>query len=145
MHRRLWIAVAIVTPATLIVALAAAAADKKPSGDRSVERGRYLVEHVAMCGQCHTPRDEQGNPDMRRWLGGAPIPLKSPFASQVWASQAPTIAGLPGGWSEHDVDHFLQTGRSPIGDTARAPMPQFRMTADDAAAVAAYLKSLPIR
>ncbi len=61
------------------------------------------------------------------------------------APQAPTIAGLPGGWTEQDVVNFLHTGRSPGGEFARAPMPPFRMTNDDAAAIAAFLKSLPAR
>ena len=33
-----------------------------------IERGKYIVENVAMCERCHTPRDEHGNPDRTNWL-----------------------------------------------------------------------------
>ena len=108
----------------------------------SVERGEYIVHHVAMCIYCHTPRDEEGVPDMRQLLRGAPMPVASPFPRQTWAFQAPKIAGLPGGWTEVDTVRFLQTGVSPTGYQPRPPMPPFRMNEEDARAVAAYLRSL---
>ena len=37
-----------------------------------LERGEYLVRSVAGCGECHTPRDAQGNLDQSQWLGGVP-------------------------------------------------------------------------
>src|SRR5271170_326525 len=46
----------------------------KASGAADVARGKYLVESVAICGQCHTPRDGNGNLDRARWLQGAPVP-----------------------------------------------------------------------
>lgn len=95
-----------------------------------------------MCTQCHTPRDDRGAMIEVELLAGAPIPLKSPYPGQAWAPQAPTIAGLPGGWSQADLARFLETGRSPSNELARQPMPPFRMTRADAEAVAAYLKSL---
>ena len=111
--------------------------------DDQLARGEYLVMHVAMCVQCHTPRTQQGELDPSRLLQGAPMPLASPFPSQTWAFEAPKIAGLPGGWTEADLSQLLQTGRGPRGMSPRPPMPPFRMTQEDAAAVAAYLKSLP--
>jgi mono/diheme cytochrome c family protein len=110
--------------------------------DHQLERGQYLVMHVAMCVQCHTPRNEQGELEQTRLLQGAPMPLASPFPSQTWAFEAPKIAGLPGGWTEADLIKLLQTGQGPRGTSPRPPMPPFRMTQEDAAAVAAYLKSL---
>ena len=47
---------------------------KTASAAPNVARGKYLVEGVAMCGQCHTPRDSHGNLDRTRWLQGAPVP-----------------------------------------------------------------------
>src|SRR5437870_13264909 len=41
-----------------------------------LQRGQYLVEHVAMCVQCHTPRKAQGELDRTRLLQGAPIPVQ---------------------------------------------------------------------
>ena len=52
------------------------------------------------------------------------------------------LAGLPGNYTEAQLAAFLQTGKRPDGSMARPPMPPYRMSASDAQAVAAYLKSL---
>src|ERR1700721_3672387 len=38
----------------------------------SVDRGKYIVDSVAVCGQWHTPRDANGGPDRGQSLKGAP-------------------------------------------------------------------------
>ena len=46
-----------------------------------IERGRYLVEEVAKCGECHTPRNAQGELDRHAWLeSGKQIALAVPVA-----------------------------------------------------------------
>ena len=127
-----WVALAVLAPVV----------SAQTALDAQIARGEYLVMHVAMCVQCHTPRNEQGELEQSRLLQGAPIPLPSPFPSQTWAFEAPKIAGLPGGWTENDLMRLLQTGKGPRGEAPRPPMPPFRMTEQDAAAVAVYLKSL---
>lgn len=107
-----------------------------------IERGRYLAHDVAMCVICHSPHFSTGELDARRLLHGGRIPLESPFPRQEWAFMAPRLAGLPGGWTEERLIELLTTGRRPEGPAPRPPMPPFRMTREDAAAVAAYLKSL---
>lgn len=128
----------------LSVAYAVSAAQRSAhtSPGEQLQRGQYLVEHVAMCVQCHTPRNAQGELDRMRLLQGAPIPVPAPFPMSQWAFEAPKIAGLPG-WMAGDAERLLQTGRSASGYVPRPPMPPFRMTQEDAAAVVAYLKSLP--
>lgn len=121
-----------------VMATPAAAADKK----ELVQHGRYLVHQVAMCVHCHTPRTEQGQLDRTRLLQGAPMPIESPFSYETWAFKAPSLAGLPGGWTAEDMIRLLQTGKGPGGERPRPPMPPFRMTREDAAAVATYLQSL---
>ena len=110
--------------------------------DKRIERGQYLVMHVAMCVQCHTPRTEQCELDQSQLLQGAPMPIESPFPTQTWAFEAPKIAGLPGGWTAEELIQLLQTGKSPRGQSPRPPMPPFRMHKEDAEAIALYLKSL---
>lgn len=105
------------------------------------ERGEYLVHQVAMCVQCHSPRNENGHLIPQRLLSGAPIPVASPFPNQQWAASAPKIAGLPG-WVEADFVTLLMTGSRPTGETPRRPMPPFRMSREDAEAIAAYLRSI---
>jgi mono/diheme cytochrome c family protein len=121
----------------VLLSLAAPATTAEP-----LARGEYLVSHVAMCVQCHTPRDTTGALDRTRLFRGAPIPLRSPFPNQSWAVAAPAIAGLPG-WSNEDARLLLTTGRRPMGYTPRPPMPPFRLSRDDADAVIAFLRSLP--
>jgi len=64
--------------------------------DSKLERGRYLVEQVALCGDCHTPHNEKGEPIREKLLQGAPLPFK-PTVPLPWADKAPNIAGLPAG------------------------------------------------
>jgi mono/diheme cytochrome c family protein len=109
------------------------------SGD--VARGKYLVEGVAMCGQCHTPHDSNGNPDRTRWLQGAPIVWLSPDHDPNWPLSAPRIGGTPPA-NDEDMVKLLTTGVWTTGNRLRLPMPQFRMDRNDAEAVVAYLKSL---
>lgn len=108
----------------------------------AIAQGKYLVHHVAMCVKCHTPKDETGKLNEMTLLAGAPIPVENPYPNRRWAVKAPKIAGLPGGWTERELSHFLQTGETPTGYSVSRPMPPFRMKEPDADAVAAYLKSL---
>jgi mono/diheme cytochrome c family protein len=131
--------------AVLLVAAAALFAAARPSLAAAPQeqpvRGRYLVTHVAMCVQCHTPRAADGNLDRARLFKGAPIPVRSPFPNQTWAFAAPAIAGLPG-WTTEDAIALLSNGRRPNGYTPKRPMPPFRLTREDAEAVVGYLHSL---
>lgn len=118
---------------------AASAAPSASSAD--VERGRYLTHSVAMCIQCHTPRNADGTLDETRFFKGAAIPVESPFKGQEWAAQAPDIAGL-GSFNEEDELSVLTKGHRRDGHAPKPPMPPFRMSEDDARAVIAYLRSL---
>jgi mono/diheme cytochrome c family protein len=115
----------------------------KPSADSAtlVARGEYLTTSVAMCVQCHSGRDENGTIlDSARFHGGA-IPVTSPYASQTWATIAPSLAGLPG-FTDDQVISLLTTGS--MGDgrpSPRRPMPPFRMSRPDAEAIVAFLRS----
>ena len=104
-------------------------------------RGKYLVENVAMCGQCHTPTDNNGNPDRTQWLQGAPVPWLPSTPDPKWPLKAPRIGGTPPA-NDADMIKLLTTGVWTTGNRLRSPMPQFRMNRSDAEAVVAYLKSL---
>src|SRR5580704_18108997 len=62
----------------------------------SYTRGKYLVEQVTLCAECHTPVNERGELDRSRWLQGAIIDLQPVRQNTNWALEAPDIAGLPG-------------------------------------------------
>jgi len=116
-------------------------ASEKAGAAGDVARGKYLVESVAMCGQCHTPRDSNGNPDRTRWLQGASLPYMPAQPDSNWPINAPRIGGTPPA-NDADMVKLLTTGIWTTGDRLRFPMPQFRLERGDAEAVVAYLKSL---
>ena len=109
-----------------------------------IARGKYIVEGVAGCGYCHTPRDQSGNPDRSRWLEGAPVFYEPARPLEGWANTAPRLAGLPPG-SDAELIKLLTTSVARSGQPPRWPMPRFYMTRTDAEAVVAYLKSLNVK
>jgi Cytochrome c len=107
----------------------------------AVERGRYLVEDVAMCEECHTPRDAGGNLDESRRLQGAQIWIMPVHANPNWANNAPPLAGF-GGYTDEQGEDVLEKGVGPNGETIRQPMHIYHMNHADAQAIIAYLRSL---
>lgn len=106
-----------------------------------IERGEYIVRNVGMCADCHTPRDAKGVLIESAWLKGAPLDFR-PLHPMPFATQAPRIAGMPSGYTPERLASFLQTGTRADGSPARPPMPGYRLSPEDAAAVVAYLRSL---
>jgi mono/diheme cytochrome c family protein len=127
----------------LFPALLGAAQDSSiPGPSARAGQGKYIVDQVAMCAECHTPRDPDGRLRRAEYLKGAPVPVKAPpFPQMKWAVKAPAIAGLPG-YSPEQAIRLLTEGITADGRTPYPPMPQFRFTRSDAEAVVAYLKSL---
>jgi mono/diheme cytochrome c family protein len=106
-----------------------------------VARGKYLVESVAMCVQCHTPRNGDGTLDRSRLLQGAPVIWVPANGDPNWPLMAPRIGGsMPA--SDADMIKLLTTGIWITGQPLRLPMMPFRMNEADAKAVITYLKSV---
>jgi hypothetical protein len=112
------------------------------TGSGNVEHGRYLVERVAMCAECHSGRDAHGTIiDTQRYMGG-PIPFSPPWPND-WAMRAPRNKGLPG-YDDGLALRLLTRGSiGRDGVQLRPPMPRFYMMPQDAADVIAFLRSLP--
>jgi mono/diheme cytochrome c family protein len=106
-----------------------------------LERGKYIVENVAMCGQCHTPRNGDGTLDHSRPLDGAPVTWGPAATSPNWPLNAPRIGGTPPA-SDAEMVKLLTTGIWTNGQPLRFPMMPFRMNESDAKAVVAYLRSV---
>jgi mono/diheme cytochrome c family protein len=128
-------------PLTIFLLVAADASAQGQRDQSLIERGKYIVENVAMCERCHTPRDERGNAERTHWLQGGPVQLQPTYPAPTWAQREPRIAGRPPG-TDSDFITLLTTGISRTGRPPDPPMPSFRMTRADAEAVLAYLKSL---
>ncbi len=115
-------------------------ATSAPAVVSNVEHGKYLVERVAMCSDCHSPRNEKGEFVKERWLMGGPLFFKPAVAMPEWADLAPSIAGLFN-YSEEKAVQLMETGERKAGPL-RPPMPEFRFYHQDAMDAVAYLKSL---
>lgn len=105
-----------------------------------IERGRYLVEALAHCGECHTPRDALGGLDRSAWLAGAPNP--------TGRGTIPSLTPEDLTWGPIEIAYYLETGFTPEFDSAGGHMVAVvenfaKLPASDREAVAAYLKALP--
>ena len=105
-----------------------------------VARGEYLANNVAMCVQCHSPRDAQGNILTREKFTGAPIPVRGPEWAGQWAFRAPAIAGLHG-FTDDQIVMLLTEGHLGDRPAPSRPMPPFRMNKQDAEAIVSYLRT----
>ena len=126
--------------ASLVVLLAVSAA----RADDRVERGRYLVETVAACGNCHTPRGPDG-PEAGKALAGGLVFDEEGFhavASNITPDGATGVAS----WSDADLARAIREGVRPDGTVIGPPMPieLYRGIADaDLDAMVAYLRPCP--
>lgn len=109
-----------------------------------VERGKYLVENAAMCGNCHTPTLD-GKPDASKQLKGSTLGFQPIGEVAGWHKTAPDISStsqLFTRWGDDGFKKFLETGLNPRGHAADPPMPQYRFSSEDAAAILQYLKTV---
>jgi mono/diheme cytochrome c family protein len=131
-----------VTAAVMCLASILAGQQKSHTGSGAkIARGKYLVESIGMCGDCHTPRNEKGEFVKEQWLQGTTLDFKPTVPMPVWAEKSVNIAGLPG-WEKDAAIRFFMTGVGSNGLPPRPPMPQYRFSQADAEAVVAYLQSL---
>lgn len=111
-------------------------------GDPQLALGRYLVEGPSHCGECHTPRDWTGGLDTARWMAGAPVPAGRGRIPNI----TPHADGLAD-WTASDIAYSLETGFTPDFDSLGSTMAKVvdnmaELSAEDRAAIAAYLKAL---
>ena len=104
------------------------------------QRGRYLVEALGHCGECHTPRNPLGGVTRSKWLAGAPNPSGK--------GTIPNITPAVLEWSNAEIAEYLDSGFTPEFDTAGGHMVEVvenfaTLPPEDRDAVAAYLKKVP--
>ena len=114
--------------------------------DEKVTRGKYLVEEVARCQDCHTPHlMGSGEIVKSAWLKGATLDFVPVNQPPNWHPKTPDITSaspLWARWGDDGMVKFLETGKNPRGNKADPPMPAYNLSHEDALAVVAFLKSL---
>jgi mono/diheme cytochrome c family protein len=116
-----------------------------PAQSAQWNRGAYLVNGPGHCAECHSPRNLLGGIVSSQRFAGGPAPDGKGWVPNI------TPAGLQHGddkWSEKDIASFLDGGMMPSGDYAGGSMAEViqntsALSADDRAAIAAYIASLP--
>lgn len=107
--------------------------------------GQYLVEGPGHCGECHSPRDLSGGTVKAEWLAGA----KAAEGDGIVPNITPQSSSI-GEWSQGDIAEYLKSGFTPDFDSAGGAMAAVvkntgRLSDQDRAAIAAYLKAVPGR
>ena len=113
------------------------------AGDAQLSRGQYLVDNLAHCGACHTPRNALMAEDGSRYLSGAT--LGGWVAPNITSANTSSL----GRWSANELAAFLKNGHvtnkaQAAGGMAEAVENSLRyLSNDDVQAMAAYLKTVP--
>jgi mono/diheme cytochrome c family protein len=113
--------------------------------ESGVERGRYLVEHVSLCIDCHTPRNTMGIPQPSMYLAGTK--KKPPLNVEVPNITPDKDTGI-GEWKREWIAEVLLTGTKPDLDNVQGLMSEVveagykNMKKEDAFAIADYLKTV---
>jgi mono/diheme cytochrome c family protein len=137
---------AMVVGAVLVAPIEASA--QAPTA--GVERGRYLVESILGCGNCHTPKSPTGEPIASRNLSGGLSFSVPPFVG-VASNITPDRETGIGRWSDDEIKRAIIQGKRP--NHGRLPNSELAvvmatsyfkaLTPSDLNAVVAYLRSVP--
>jgi mono/diheme cytochrome c family protein len=116
-----------------------------PDTAKSLEwnRGAYLAEALAHCGECHTPRNLAFAMNNRKKFAGAVTAGWRAF--NISSDKATGV----GAWSDADLASYLSIGHATGHGTASGPMGEAvdrsfsQLTSEDIRAVVAYLRTVP--
>jgi mono/diheme cytochrome c family protein len=111
-----------------------------------VERGKYLVEGVLTCGNCHSPRGPGGVIDTTKLYSGGPQTWDEPTFTVKGANITPDQDTGIGKWSADDMKKAIQHGVRPTGVPLAPIMPYgfYKVfTPADLDAVVGYLRTAP--
>jgi mono/diheme cytochrome c family protein len=112
--------------------------------ESAVDRGRYIVEVIAACGNCHSP-NSPGDLDPSRHLAGG-FKITAPGMVAVTRNITPDPETGIGSWTDDEIIRAIREGVRPDGRVLGPPMPfeLYRKISDqDARAIVAYLRTVP--
>lgn len=119
----------------------------EPNAEKSDEwnRGAYLSEALAHCGECHTPRKFMGAVDADMLYAGSAEGPEGELAPNITPHEGTGI----GSWSVPDITWFLQTAFKPDGDDSQGLMGEVinegyrHLNEADLQAIATFLREIP--
>ena len=116
-----------------------------PKASAELNRGAYLVLAAGHCSECHSSRDILGGIVKAKEFAGAHNPEGKGDVPNI----TPSEDGI-GVWTVEDIAYLLETGNTPDFDTIGENMVPVqenmaKLTPEDRAAIAVFLKSLPPR
>jgi len=108
-----------------------------------IDRGRYIVEALSHCAECHSTRNILGAIKSSARFAGGIDPQGTGFVPNI------TPVGI-GDWTENGIVRMLETGETPdhgrVGSSMADVVTNTAMLSDqDRKAIAEYIKSLPAR
>ena len=115
-----------------------------PEQTKNWNRGAYIAQALAHCGECHTPRNLLGGLKTYLHFSGSKEGPEGELAPNITPHK---ITGI-GDWTKVDISYFLETGMKPDGDYTQGLMAEviehgyYYLKVEDLDAVAEYLISL---
>jgi mono/diheme cytochrome c family protein len=111
--------------------------------DAAWNRGAYLAEALAHCGECHTPRNLMFATKSSRKYAGAVV--------DGWKAYNITsdVATGIGAWPDAEIEQYLSSGHAPAHGSAGGGMGEAidlslrHLSSEDIAALTRYLRTIP--
>jgi mono/diheme cytochrome c family protein len=111
--------------------------------DAAWNRGSYLAEALAHCGECHTPRNLMFATKSGRKYAGAVV-----GGWKAYNITSDRETGI-GAWSDAEIGQYLSSGHAPAHGSAGGGMGEAidlslrHLTSEDIAALTQYLRTIP--
>jgi mono/diheme cytochrome c family protein len=106
-------------------------------------RGSYLAEALAHCGECHTPRNLMFATKSSRKYAGAVVD-----GWKAYNITSDSETGI-GGWSDAEIEQYLSSGHAPAHGSAGGGMAEAidlslrHLSSEDITALTRYLRTVP--
>jgi mono/diheme cytochrome c family protein len=111
--------------------------------DAAWNRGSYLADALAHCGECHTPRNMMFATKSGRKFAGAMVD-----GWKAYNITPDTETGI-GAWSDAEIEQYLSSGHAPAHGSAGGGMAEAidlslrHLSSEDIAALTRYLRNIP--
>ena len=109
-----------------------------------LERGTYLMDGIAACGNCHTPKNPDAS-DVEGMAYAGSFVIESPNFKAYAPNITMDIETGIGSWSDEEIIRSIRDGLRPDGTLIAPPMPSpvYALMSDrDVEAIVAYLRTV---